>query len=436
MRLGEWNEASQDAARAAELDPDTGTSWERSAYCLSLLNRLPEAIDLCRGYLEILPEELLESEQWTPLLTTMRRIEQHEKALAGVETILSNPTHSEDESYAASCLFVLSELFRQLTSAEIASPLGCRLRMARLQACLLPLAGESGQSAETRQKWARDALADAEQLRALCPKDAQVYQWHARSLLRVGKRAEAQDVLAATIAVTDRQCSALIQSMQVAEAERKLAKEALNREEWHAVENHCDRAITADQHRLDASFSGSLFHHRSIARHKQGRTLEALEDINIALLIAPNNMSGTFHRGVLYMGLERYQEACTDFEQVERTQLGFEGLSEWLPNAQRWAERPPLKNYYAALGVRVGATDDEIKRAYRRAALQWHPDKHRNTRDIAEKRFKAIQEANEVLSDPIRRFEYDVAEGNVELGKRRPASSGVEACDHHGNSMF
>nr|CAG8451939.1 3333_t:CDS:2 [Entrophospora candida]CAG8453027.1 5308_t:CDS:2 [Entrophospora candida] len=55
--------------------------------------------------------------------------------------------------------------------------------------------------------------------------------------------------------------------------------------------------------------------------------------------------------------------------------------------------------YYEILGVEVDATIDDIKKAYRKQALIWHPDKNANNREEAEAQFKLIAEAYEVLSD-------------------------------------
>src|SRR6266571_3275783 len=63
------------------------------------------------------------------------------------------------------------------------------------------------------------------------------------------------------------------------------------------------------------------------------------------------------------------------------------------------------KDYYKTLGVSKSASAEEIKRAYRKLARQHHPDV--NKKPEAEKRFKEINEANEVLSDPEKRKRYD-----------------------------
>ncbi|MFE3451349.1 molecular chaperone DnaJ [Nonomuraea sp. NPDC059194] len=83
------------------------------------------------------------------------------------------------------------------------------------------------------------------------------------------------------------------------------------------------------------------------------------------------------------------------------------------------------KDYYAVLGVPKTATADEIKKAYRKLARQYHPDA--NQGDAAkEARFKEISEANDVLSDGKRRKEYDEARTlfGSGVGGPRPGGGG------------
>jgi len=66
------------------------------------------------------------------------------------------------------------------------------------------------------------------------------------------------------------------------------------------------------------------------------------------------------------------------------------------------------KDYYKTLGVDKKADADTIKKAYRKLALKWHPDRNVGKEsDMAEKKFKLINEAYEVLSDPEKRRKYD-----------------------------
>jgi len=65
-----------------------------------------------------------------------------------------------------------------------------------------------------------------------------------------------------------------------------------------------------------------------------------------------------------------------------------------------------FKDYYTTLGVSRDATEDEIKKAFRKLARQYHPDVAKDKKD-AEEKFKEINEANEVLTDPIKRKKYD-----------------------------
>ena len=81
------------------------------------------------------------------------------------------------------------------------------------------------------------------------------------------------------------------------------------------------------------------------------------------------------------------------------------------------------KDYYRTLGVSKSASDDEIKKAYRKLALKFHPDKNKDPG--AEEKFKELAEAYEVLSDKRKREIYDqVGEEGLKAG----AGAGPDGC--------
>ena len=83
------------------------------------------------------------------------------------------------------------------------------------------------------------------------------------------------------------------------------------------------------------------------------------------------------------------------------------------------------KDYYKILGVERGADEKEIKKAYRRLARQYHPDVNSGDK-AAEARFKEINEANEVLSDPEKRQKYDALGQDYQRWQQTGGASGFD----------
>jgi len=82
------------------------------------------------------------------------------------------------------------------------------------------------------------------------------------------------------------------------------------------------------------------------------------------------------------------------------------------------------KDYYKILGVEEKATTDEIKKAYRKLAMKYHPDRNQGDKQ-AEERFKEINEANDVLSDSKKRAKYDQLSNSYSSWQRAGGQPGA-----------
>jgi len=267
--------------------------------------------------------------------------------------------------------------------------------------------------------WTRDALEEVDKFIAEDTCDAEALYWRARCALRGSHRAKAYEDLKQTEAEGHTASKELLERLRTIEGERAQGDDAFHREEFAESLSHYDAAVALDELRLDPYFSAALLWSRSGASNKAGQGLQAIEDATDALSIAPGAKE-FFRRGVLNMEVERYRDARDDFGRATALDAKLAGLSEWQARAARWAAKPPRRNYYALLGVGFEATLADIKKAYKVAALKWHPDKNPASPEDAENTFKDVQEGYEILTDPKKRRAYD---GLLPLDEAYPSKS-------------
>lgn len=177
---------------------------------------------------------------------------------------------------------------------------------------------------------------------------------------------------------------------------------------------------------------------------------EALKAYNEALELDPHNpkMNAILYanRGLVYQKKKQYDEAIQDFTksselndkyfkaylrradtrslqgdydgaQADYQKVGDlepeqrQAMRQKMQECQRKAKLAKKKDYYKILDVSRDATDTEIKKAYRKLALQWHPDKNKDVSEeqkkVADQKFRDIAEAYSVLSDKKKRDMFD-----------------------------
>ncbi|KAF9314191.1 hypothetical protein BGZ91_006063 [Linnemannia elongata] len=139
-------------------------------------------------------------------------------------------------------------------------------------------------------------------------------------------------------------------------------------------------------------------------------TTNALKWCSSTLSLDESNVDGLVGRGMAHMLNDDFEEAIRDFTKAQELAGGQDReIHEKLSKAQRLLKQSQQKDYYKILGVSRSATPREIKKAFRKQALLWHPDTYRGelSPDQVEKKMAGLNEAYEVLSDPELRARFD-----------------------------
>lgn len=123
------------------------------------------------------------------------------------------------------------------------------------------------------------------------------------------------------------------------------------------------------------------------------------------LEIEPNDEEALSYRGEILLNRKEYEAAVRDLEKANELSEGSnQRIRQLLAQAQQKLKLSKKKDYYKMLGVSPTADSREIKKAYRKKAHEWHPDKYSGDLDKeeVERRMAEINQAYEVLSNPGR----------------------------------
>lgn len=124
----------------------------------------------------------------------------------------------------------------------------------------------------------------------------------------------------------------------------------------------------------------------------------AVQDCNEALRLDPGYVKAMKMRAKAHGAAGNWEEAVRDYKGVAENNPGEKGIQEEIRRAEFELKKAQRKDYYKILGVGKDASDHEIKKAYRKMAIVYHPDKNRDDPQGDEK-FKEIGEAYETLID-------------------------------------
>lgn len=175
--------------------------------------------------------------------------------------------------------------------------------------------------------------------------------------------------------------------------------------EAHAVYTE---ALQVDE--LNKEINSKLHYNRALVSSKIGNYRDAVADCTAALKYNSKYVKAFMRRAKCYYDIENFEECVKDYESVLQLEKSIE-VKNLLRDAKLALKKSKRKDYYKILGINRNATDDEIKKAYRKRALVHHPDRHASSTDEEkkeqEKKFKEVGEAYAILSDAQKKGRYD-----------------------------
>jgi DnaJ family protein C protein 7 len=150
---------------------------------------------------------------------------------------------------------------------------------------------------------------------------------------------------------------------------------------------------------LNKSINSKLLQNRALCRVQLKDYKGAIEDCERALSLDPAYTKARKTKASALGQSGKWEEAVRELKDIQEQDPTDAGIAKQLRNAELELKKSKRKDYYKILGVEKDADENQIKKAYRKAAIVHHPDKNPDDEDAAE-RFKDIGEAYETLSDP------------------------------------
>uniref|UniRef100_A0A8C5G7N6 DnaJ homolog subfamily C member 7-like n=1 Tax=Gouania willdenowi TaxID=441366 RepID=A0A8C5G7N6_GOUWI len=191
-------------------------------------------------------------------------------------------------------------------------------------------------------------------------------------------------------------------------AKKDEGNHAFKNNNYEAAYHLYTEALAIDPNNIKTN--AKLYCNRATAGTKLRKLNQAIEDCSSAIKLDDSYIKAYLRRAQCYMDTEQYEEAVRDYEKVYQTEKTTDH-KHLLKKAQMELKKSKRKDYYKVLGVGKNATEDEIKKAYRKRALMHHPDRHSaatpEVQKEEEKKFKEVGEAFTILSDPKKKVRYD-----------------------------
>lgn len=361
-------EALEDIQRANELDPSNPKIMHRMARILTSLGRPQEALDVLSRV-----QPPASATDRAPAEKMLRFIKQAEEIL------------SEDKG-GSMALYCLDQA-RQLLGTGVKEPrkwtlmtgeahlkMGNDNAFGKAQDIAISMLRENGQDPDALLLRAKAFYAQGDNDQALK---------HLRMCLNLDPDSS--------------QAVKLLRMLQKLTRAKEEGNAAFKAKDYHRAIELYTSGLEIDPNNRD--INSKILQNRAQAYLNLKNYDAAIKDCTEALRLDPSYIKAQKIRAKAHAGAGNWEEAVRDYKAVAEKNPNEKGIQEDIRHAEFELKKSKRKDYYKILGVSKDATEQEIKKAYRRLAIQYHPDKNRDGNGNDEK-FKEIGEAYETLIDP------------------------------------
>ncbi|KAK7205547.1 hypothetical protein BZA70DRAFT_162231 [Myxozyma melibiosi] len=196
----------------------------------------------------------------------------------------------------------------------------------------------------------------------------------------------------------------LLKSSRELERKKNEGNEAFKRGDLQSALDLYSAALAIDP--ANKGTNSKLYSNRATVNMRLNRFEDVIADCDAALALDPEFIKVRRTRARALGKLERWEEAKQEFQKAAEAEPSDSNIRAELREAELELKKSLRKDYYKILGISKSADEIEIKKAYRKMALLYHPDKNPDNPEAHEK-FKDVGEAYETLSDSQKRARYD-----------------------------
>lgn len=416
FKAKEYNMAIKEYSKAIEADPKNGTYYSNRAAALMSANRFPEALEDCKTADQLDPGNMKILLRLGRLYTSLGR---PDEAIATYNQIVPPPS-AKDMQPALTMRQHVNQAEEQLATGSSGSLVIHALDQAERGL---------GYGVDRPRKWKLlrgeaflkmgnvNALGDAQNVAMSLlrnnSQDPDALVLRGRALYAQGENEKAINHFRQALNCDPdfKEAVKYLRMVQKLERMKEEGNSAFKAGRFQEAVDTYSKALEVDP--TNKGTNSKILQNRALCYIRLKNYSPAVADCTRALDLDPTYTKARKTKAKALGESGNWEEAIREYKAIHEANPSEPGIAKEIRNAELELKKSKRKDYYKLLGISKDATEQEIKKAYRKLAIIHHPDKNPDNPE-AEHQFKEIQEAYETLSDPQKRARYDSGEDLID----------------------